>query len=140
MVKELKRFTLNLELQRYEEDIHRYEQLYQDEFNQLQQQIQNPTSSDYTHQINILMYSVESYLNNYKHRLLRQIRHREACFHANLIRQRRRRQSLMTENNIQVHPQIIVDVPKVALNDAQLQFLSQNGIYKSIVVFGLYYS
>ncbi|CAF1535325.1 unnamed protein product [Adineta ricciae] len=127
MVQELKRFTLNLELQRYEEDIHRYEQLYQEEFNKLQEQIQNPTSSDYKHQIDILMYSVESYLNNYKHRLLRQIRHREACFHTNLIRQRRRRQSFMRENNIQVHPQIIVDVPKVALNDGQLQFLSQNG-------------
>ncbi|CAF1679194.1 unnamed protein product, partial [Adineta ricciae] len=126
MVQELKRLTLNLELQRYEEDIHRYEQLYQEEFNKLRQQILNPTSSDYKHQIDILMYSVESYLNNYKHRLLRQIRHREACFHTNLIRQRRRRQSLMTENNIQVHPQIIVDVQKVALNDAQLQFLSQN--------------
>ncbi|CAF1449633.1 unnamed protein product [Adineta ricciae] len=112
MVQELKRLTLNLELQRFEEDIHRYEQLYQEEFNKFQQQILNPTSSDYKHQIDILMYSVESYLNNYKGRLLRQIRHREACFHTNLIRQRRRRQSLMTDNNIQVHPQITVDVPK----------------------------
>ncbi|CAF1530419.1 unnamed protein product, partial [Adineta ricciae] len=124
MVQELKRLTLNLELQRYEEDIHRYEQLYQEEFNKLQQQTHNPTSTDYKHQIDILVYSVGSYLNNYKHRLLRQIRHREACFHTNLIRQRRRRQSLMTDNNIQVHPQIIVDAPKVALNDAQLQFPS----------------
>ncbi|CAF1449613.1 unnamed protein product [Adineta ricciae] len=115
MVQKLKRLTLNLELQRYEEDIHRYEQLYQEEFNKLQQQILNPTSSDYKHQIDILMYSVESYLNNYKHRLLRQIRHREAYFHTNLIRQRRRRQSFMRENNIQVHPQIIVDVPKFVI-------------------------
>ncbi|CAF1525617.1 unnamed protein product [Adineta ricciae] len=96
MVQELKQLTLNLELQRYEEDIHRYEQLYQEEFNKLQQQIHNPTPSDYKHQIDILVYSVESYLDNYKYILLRQIRHREACFHTNLIRKRRRRQSLMT--------------------------------------------
>ncbi|CAF1538327.1 unnamed protein product, partial [Adineta ricciae] len=54
MVQELKRFTLNLELQRYEEDIHHYEQLYQEEFNKLQQQILNSTSSDFRHQIDIL--------------------------------------------------------------------------------------
>ena len=51
--------------------------------------------------------------------LLCQIRYKEACFHAKLLRHHRRYRSLSTSNMVDVYSQIIVDVPKVKLNQNQ---------------------
>ncbi|UJR18760.1 hypothetical protein I4U23_005666 [Adineta vaga] len=128
MLQELKRVTLDAKLREYEQQIQDYEHLYQEDLISLQYQIQNPSSSNYKHQINILMYFLQSYLNHYTQKLMRKIRFKEACLHVKLTRHRRRhQQSFLPQNIINVYPQTIVDVKKIALNRTQLEYLSQNG-------------
>jgi hypothetical protein len=59
---------------------------------------------------------------------MRQIRYKESCFHATLLSHHRRHyQSLASSKAIDVYPQIIVDIPKVSLNQTQLDYLSLTG-------------
>nr|ABQ08076.1 hypothetical protein [Adineta vaga]ABQ08081.1 hypothetical protein [Adineta vaga] len=127
MLQELKRVTLNVKFQEYEEEIQHYEDLYQQEFISLQEQIQNPSSSDHKHQTDILMYSLQLYLNHYAQKMMRQIRFKEACLRVKLTRHHRRQQSLLQKNIIDVYPQVIIDVPKISMNRVQLEYLSKNG-------------
>ena len=62
------------------------------------------------------MYFVKIYVYHHTKLLLRQIRYKESCFHVKLLRHHRRHQSLSSSKTIDVYPQIIVDVPKVSLN------------------------
>ena len=77
--------------------IQHYEHLYQQEFNTLQSQLLNPTSSDQKCQVDIVMYFLKSYFDHHTKRLIRQIRYRESCLHVKLIRQHRHR-SLSQKN------------------------------------------
>ena len=138
MLQELKRFTLNVELHEYENKIEHYENLYQQELASLQQQIESTNSYFPQHQTNMLLYIVQSYLTAYTNGLLRQVRFNEACFHVKLTRHRRRRQSFLSYNVVDVYPQVIVDVPKVCLNRLQLEYLSRNGKHQrhfNLVIF-----
>ncbi|CAF1529401.1 unnamed protein product, partial [Adineta ricciae] len=127
ILQELKRFILNVELQEYENKIEHYEHLYQEELTSLQQQIENTNSSLPQHQTKMLLYIVQSYLEAFANRLLRQIRFKETCFRVKLTRHRRRQQPFLSYDVVDVYPQVIVDVPKVCLNRFQLDFLSHNG-------------
>ena len=129
IIQESKRRMLNVELQHYEMKIQLYEHLYQQEFNTLQSQLLNPTSSHHQCQVDTVIYFVKSYFDHHTKRLIRQIRYRESCLHVKLIRQRRHR-SLSEKKIIDVYPQVIIDVPKVSLNHNQLDYLSRNGKFK----------
>ncbi len=59
--------------------------------------------------------------------MLHQIRYNESCFHVNLLRHHQRHQSQSARKTIDVYPQIIVAVPKVKLNQIQLDYLSRTG-------------
>ncbi len=79
------------------------------------------------------MYFVKIYVYHHTKLLLRQIRYKESCFHAKLLRQHRRHKSRSASKTIDVYPQIIVDVPKVLLNQSQLDYLSHTGQLHSIL-------
>jgi hypothetical protein len=64
--------------------------------------------------------------------LLRQIRYKESCSHVKLLRHRRCHKSRSPSKTIDVYPQIIVDVPKVKLNQSQLDYLSRTGQLRSL--------
>ncbi len=59
--------------------------------------------------------------------MLRQICYKESCFHAKLLHHHRRHKSRSASKTIDVYPQIIVDVPKVTLNQSQLDYLLRTG-------------
>jgi len=63
------------------------------------------------------------YLYHHTKIFMRHIRHQESRLHFKL----RRRQQLPTKEIVSVYPQIIVDVPKVALNGLQFDYLSRTG-------------
>jgi hypothetical protein len=132
IIQESKRRMLNLKLEEYENKIQYYEQLYRQDLATLELQISNPTSSDQKCQVQILVHFLKQYLNHHTDRFLRQIRYEESCLHAKLVRHYRRQSSSSstTKKTIDVYPQIIVDVPKVALNRIQLDYLSRNGEFK----------
>jgi len=80
------------------------------------------------HQIGLIgqiMYDVKIYVHQHTKLFLRQIRYKESCFHAKLLRQHR--QSSRVNKTVDVYPQIIVDVPHVSLNSHQLDYLSRAG-------------
>jgi hypothetical protein len=64
---------------------------------------------------------------HYTKLFLCQIRYKESCFHVKLLRHHRRHQSRSASKTIDVYPQIIVDVPKVKVNQNQLDYLSRTG-------------
>jgi hypothetical protein len=128
MVQELKRQMLNAELEQYELKIQHYEHLYEQELATFQSEIYKTESSYQICHLNELMYYVKIYLYHHTKLLLRQIRYKESCFHVKLIRHHcRRHHSFTSTNTIDVHPQIIVDVPKVSLNRNELDYLSRTG-------------
>lgn len=128
MVQELKRVMLNVELEDYEIAIQDYERSYQEQLLELEQQIRNPSADEHKRQIDTLLYVLHSYLQQLTDRLLRRVRFKESCLRVSLRRQQRRQQqSPSNERRIDVYPQTIVDVSKVALNQMQLDYLSQNG-------------
>jgi hypothetical protein len=128
MVQDLKRQMLNVELEQYELKIQQYEYLYEQELATFQSEIYKTESSYQICHLNELMYYVKIYLYHHTKLLLRQIRYKESCFHVKLIRHHRRRHhSFTSTNTIDVHPQIIVDVPKVSLNRNELDYLSRTG-------------
>ncbi len=73
------------------------------------------------------MYFVKICIYHHTKLLLRQIRYKESCFRIKLLRHPRRHQSRSPSKTIHVYPQIIVDVPKVKLNQSQLDYLSRTG-------------
>ena len=129
VIQEIKRQMLNVRIEEYESKIQHYEHLYQQEFDALQLQILNPSSSPKKCQTDILLYFVKLYLNHVTNRHMRQIRYKESCLHIKLMRQSRhdRHHPSSKKKTINVYPQIIVDVPKVSLNRTQLDYLSHNG-------------
>ncbi len=134
IIQESKRQMLHVKLEQYENKIQYYEHLYQQDLATLELQISNPTSSDQKCQVQILMYFVKQYFNHHTDRFLRQIRYRESCLHAKLLRHyRRQSSSSSTKKTIDVYPQIIIDVPKVSLNHIQLDYLSHNGKFKIVL-------
>jgi hypothetical protein len=131
IIQDLKRQLLNVELQQYEIQIQHYEDLYEQEINAFERETFNLNSSYQMYHFNTLIYCVKIYVYHHTNILIREIRYKESCLHIKLLRHSRRRQSLTTKtNNIDVYPQIIVDVPKVSLNRNQLDYLSHNGKLK----------
>jgi hypothetical protein len=132
MVRDLKRQMLNTELEHYELKIQHYEHLYEQELATFQSEIYKTESSYQICHLNELIYFVKIYIYHHTKLLLRQIRYKESCFHVKLIRHHRRRRrrrhpSFTLSNTIDVYPRIIVDVPKVSLNQNQLDYLSRTG-------------
>ncbi len=128
MVQDLKRQMLNVELEQYELKIQHYEHRYEQELATFQSEVYKTESSYQICRLNELMHFVQIYVYQHTKLLIRQIRYKESCFHAKLLRHhRRRRQSLASRKAIDVYPRIIVDIPKVSLNRTQLDYLSLTG-------------
>jgi hypothetical protein len=127
MVQDLKRQMLNVKLEQYELKIQRYEHLYEQELATFQSEIYKTESPYQICHLNELMHFAKIYIYHHKKLLLRQIRYKESCFHAKLLRHHRRHKSRSPSKTIDVYPQIIVDVPKVTLNESQLDYLSRAG-------------
>jgi len=132
LIQESKRQMLHAQMENYENRIQYYEDLYQQDLNKLQLQILNPNPVVDRCQIDILMYCVQLYFNHYTNRLIRQIRYKESCLHAKLLRHSRRH-LLTSKAKDYVYPQILVDVPKPSLNQIQLDYLSRNGKLKYLL-------
>ncbi len=128
MVQDLKRQMLNLELEQYELQIQHYEHLYEQELVTFQSAIYKTESSYQICHLNELMHFIKIYLYHHTKLLLCQIRYKESCFHVKLLRHHRRRhQFFASSNTVDVYPRIIIDVPKVTLNQSQLDYLSRTG-------------
>jgi hypothetical protein len=115
--------TSNVELEQYELKIQQYEYLFEQDLSIFQSTIYKTESSYQICHFNELMYFVKIYVYHHTKLLLRQIRYKESCFHAKLLRHYRRHKSRSASKTIDVYPQIIVDVPKVTLNESQLDYL-----------------
>jgi hypothetical protein len=118
---------LNTELEQYELEIQNYEHLYEQQLATFRSEIYKSQSLDQINQINESMHSIETYLYHHIQLLLHQIRYKESCFHAKLLRSNPRYQIRKQRKTIDVYPQIIVDVSKVKLNRNQLVYLSHTG-------------
>jgi len=129
MTQDFKRRMLNIELGQYEIEIQQYECLYEQELAAFESETCKINSSYQTYQWNTFMYFVKTYLYHHTKLIIHQIRYKESCLHAKLVRHHRR-QSLATNTTIDVYPQIIVDVPKLSLNRIQLEYLSYTGKFK----------
>ncbi len=125
-IQEFKRRMLNLELEKYEMKIQQYEHLYQEELIAFQAEISN-TNSSHLCQLDVLMRSVQTYLNYHTDILIRQVRWKESLYHVKLLRHYHRQLLSARKNVIDVYPQVIVDVEKISLNRIQLDYLSRNG-------------
>ena len=126
-VQDLKRQMLDVELQQYETNIHRYEHLYQQELDGFQSDIYKTEPSYPISHVNEIMHFVKIYVYQHTKLFIRQIRYKESCLHVKLLRHQRRRQSRVAQKIIDVYPQIIVDVPNISLNRNQLDYLSRTG-------------
>lgn len=124
-VQALKRRILNAKLEQYESDLQQYAQLYNRELTKLEFETCNMSSLHQIGLIGQIMYDVKLYVHQHTKLFLRQIRYKESCFHAKLLRQHR--QSSRVNKAVDVYPQIIVDVPHVSLNAHQLDYLSRAG-------------
>jgi hypothetical protein len=128
MIQELKRQMLNSELEQYELRIQNYEDLYEQKIATFQSEIYRTESSYQIEHRDEIMYFVKIYVHHNTKMLLRQIRYNESCFHVKLQRHHRRYKSSRSKTiTMDVYPQIIVDVPKVQLNQSQLDYLSHTG-------------
>jgi hypothetical protein len=126
IIQDLKRRMLNVELEQYEIKIQHYESLYEQELVAFQSETFRTNSSYQMHKLDMLMYSVKTYLYHHTNILIRQIRYKESCLHIKLLRHYHRH-SLSTQKSIDVYPQVIVDVSKISLNRTELDYLSRNG-------------
>jgi hypothetical protein len=127
IVQDFKRQMLNVELEQYELKIQHYEHLYEQELVAFESEIYKTKPSYQMYYLNELMYFVIIYIYHHTKLFMRHIRYKESCFHVKLLRHHRRHQSLISNKTIDVYPQIIVDVPKVSLNQNQLDYLSRTG-------------
>ena len=124
---EFKRRILNVEFEHYEKKIQKYEYVYQQELSAFQAEIDS-TNSHQLNQSEILTRLVQDYLFYHTDTLIRCIRWKESGYHVKLMQRYHRQLSATRKNNnIDVYPQVIVDVEKVSLNRAQLDYLSRNG-------------
>jgi hypothetical protein len=141
-----KRQMLNAELEQYELEIQHYEHLYEQELATFQSETFKINSSYQMRELNMLMHFVKTYVYHHTKLLICRIRYKESHFHIKLLRLHRRRQSLASSKTIDVYPQILVDVPKVSLNQNQLDYLSCTGelhfcsVYNSVPEFYIKYS
>jgi hypothetical protein len=127
IVQDYKRQMLNVELEQYELKIQHYEHLYEQELATFQSEICKTNSFYQMSELNMLMHSVTIYVYHHIKLWIREVRYKESAFRVKLLRHHRRRQSLIPSKTIDVYPQIIVDVPKVPLNQTELDYLSQKG-------------
>ncbi|CAF2089434.1 unnamed protein product, partial [Rotaria magnacalcarata] len=125
-MQELKRRKRNDQLKNYELEFQHYEDLYKTEINIFESKLIYISLNHQHIQADILMTLLKCYLSYYTNRLIRQIRYKEACAHVKLVRQYCRH-LLSKQQIVDVYPQIIVDVPKVSLNQIQLDYLSKSG-------------
>jgi hypothetical protein len=126
IIQDFKRRMLNVELEQYEVKTQHYEYLYEQELVAFKSETFKTNSSYQMHKLDMLMYTVKTYLYHRTNILIRQIRYKESRLHAKLLRHDHR-QSLVRKKIIDVYPQIIVDVPRVSLNRIQLDYLSRTG-------------
>ncbi len=108
-----------MQLEQYEIKIQHFEDLYEQELVTFQSEILKTQNSYQISRLNELMYFIKIYVYHHTKLLLGQIRYKGACFHAKLLRHHRRYTSLSTRN--------MVDVPKLKLNQNQLDYLSRTG-------------
>ncbi len=112
--------------------IQHYEHLYEQELVAFESEIYKTKPSYQMYYLNELMYFLKIYIYHHTKLLIRHIRYKESCFHAKLLRHRRRHQRCTSNKIIDVYPQIIVDIPKVSLNQNQLDYLSRTGQLRSL--------
>jgi len=117
---------VNIELEQYEVKIQQYEYEFAQEFTAFQLETTKIKSWYQMSQWNMFMHFINKYLYHNTNLWIRQIRYKESCVHVKLLRQYHH-QRLSTQKNIDVYPQIIVDVVKISLNCIELDYLSRNG-------------
>jgi len=125
-IQDFKRRILNIELEKYELSIQQYEYEFEQEFTAFQSETSKTNSLCQMSQWNMFMHIIQTYLYHNTNILICQVRYKESCLHMKLLRNSRQ-QRLSTQKNIDVYPQIIVDIPKVSLNSMQLNYLSHTG-------------
>ncbi|CAF3488344.1 unnamed protein product [Rotaria socialis] len=129
IIQELQPRKLNDQLKKYELKLKHYEDLYQNEINMFESKLIQ-TSLNHQHtQVGISMTLLKYYLSHHTNQLIRQIRYREACVHVKLLRQHHRH-LLSKQQIVDVYPHIIADVPTIALNRLQLDYLSKSTDYE----------
>ncbi|CAF0911704.1 unnamed protein product [Rotaria sordida] len=123
-IQNLKRSILHETLKKYENMIEEDEHLYQKELFLFEHQL-----SQHTNDVNNLIICLNTYLNHYTNKMIQQIRYRETIFRMKLYHPRHHRKSASTSSNqnISVHPEIILDIPENIFTDEELTLLSSAG-------------
>jgi hypothetical protein len=131
IIRDTKRRLLNVELEQYEIKIQHYEHLYQEDLIAFKTETLKSNSSYQIREFDMLMHIVKTYLYHHTNILICQIRFKESYYHVKLTRRHHHRQLLSTTKQIiDVYLQIIIDIPKISLNQIQLDYLSRNGKLK----------
>jgi len=126
IIQDFKRRMLNIELGQSEIELQQYEHLYEQELITFQSETSKINSSYQIREFNMLMHFIKTYVYHHTNTTIREIRYKESCLHIKLFRQYHR-QLLSKQKDIDVYPQVFVDMAKVSLNRTQLDYLSRNG-------------
>jgi len=123
IIQEVKRRLLNIYVDAYEIQNQQCENLYQQEFNKLKQNILTDMNGNQT----CLLDSIIIYMNHRRNRIKKEICYKLSLFRRNLLR--RRHHSLSSTNKIvSVRPQVILDINHSPMNVDQLEYLSRGRI------------
>lgn len=128
---EAKRQQLNRVLEHYETSLLDNENHYQQELCHFEKQLWRYHYSENKAHCDLMVQSVQDYLNHRQRRTMQTIRYGEACVRT-ALRKLQRRQTSQKNNEknkgmVSVYPQVILDVSKTPLNKRQLDFLSHRG-------------
>lgn len=127
-LQDLKRQMLQKKLEQYELRIHQCTILYEQTLTRFYLETGDTSSWRQMKSSSEFMHYVTCYLHHHAKLCLRQIRYTESSFHVKLLRQQHcHRPSSRMNKHVDVYPRIIVDVPHVALNSHQLDYLSRAG-------------
>jgi len=126
MIQDFKRQMLHIELEQYEVKMQQYEYEFEQEWTAFQLETSQTQSWYQMSEWNMFKNFINTYLYHNTNLWIRAIRYKESCVHVKLLQQYHR-QRLPTQKNIDVYPQIIVDMAKISLNRIELDYLSRHG-------------
>lgn len=130
-IQELKRRQVDRALEQYETNLLENENQYQNELCNFERQLWRSHYSENKAHCDRMVQNVQDYLNRRQNRMMRTIRHGEACVRTALRKLQRnqisRKNKSKNKRIVDVYPQVILDVSKTSLNQCQLDYLSQRG-------------
>lgn len=124
-LQELKRKTLDAEIERHEKKIQGYEELYRQKLVAFEFDLSHRVDHHQKHLTNNIITCIKAYLDHRTNLSIRRIRYEESLLRTKLLRHRLNRR--LKNKVTHVYPQVIIDSSTISLSSRQLDYLSTNG-------------